>query len=80
MPPLSVGCCSRKTGAAVVTFSAADPEPTPISGPPTSIAHLPRVALDPAEVERVVVLAAHPDDESLGAGGLLSQAARTGCG
>lgn len=34
--------------------------------------------LDLADVERLVVVAAHPDDESLGAGGLLARAHRLG--
>lgn len=35
-------------------------------------------AVDPAAVSRLVVLAAHPDDETLGAGGLVADAAARG--
>lgn len=57
-----------------MSFSHLDPgTPEQVWATAAPWAHLEHLALD--DVERVVVLAAHPDDETLGAGGLISRLA-----
>lgn len=63
----------------MVTFSHDGPgtQPEDWAAHPRA-ATMPGLDLDPDDVDRLVVLAAHPDDESLGAGGLLARAHRRG--
>lgn len=58
----------------MVTFSHADEGTTEAAWARSRLAVAPELPLDPAELAgmRFVVLAAHPDDETLGAGGLMA--------
>ena len=61
----------------MATFDARDPGTDPRAWTDDD-RHRAVPALDPAPFDAVVVLAAHADDETLGAGGLLARAARAG--
>ncbi|MBK4348967.1 bifunctional PIG-L family deacetylase/class I SAM-dependent methyltransferase [Lacisediminihabitans changchengi] len=59
----------------MVTFDAASVgTPVEVWDADGRLAHLPRLSLE--GIERLVVFAAHPDDETLGAGGLMAEAHR----
>lgn len=62
-------------GSTRVEFSHTDPGTDESAWQAIDFAALPRLEL---EYARIVVLAAHPDDETLGAGGLLSRASTAG--
>jgi LmbE family N-acetylglucosaminyl deacetylase len=64
----------------VVTFSHADQGTAEAAWAGSGLAVAPELPLGPAELAamRFVVLAAHPDDETLGAGGLMARLAALG--
>ena len=64
----------------MVTFSHADAGTSEAAWAASKLPATPELPLDPAELSgmRFVVLAAHPDDETLGAGGLLATLAGLG--
>ncbi|MGA8788800.1 MAG: SAM-dependent methyltransferase, partial [Paenarthrobacter sp.] len=59
----------------MVTFSHTDTGTSEQDWAASGVAALPELPLDTAELaaRKFVVLAAHPDDESLGAGGFLAR-------
>lgn len=70
----SFGSVSMTRMAAMSPTDAGTPEPTWLNW---LSSHGPWTAVE-FEVDRLVVLAAHPDDEVLGAGGMMADAARAG--